>query len=131
MSNWYMKEKRTPLHLDPDGLAEQILRVVAQSHTEQSRYEAACKAYAAAHVRYRARKAQEVVKAEGPQGLKEAYAQMLVESEHSDYVVGEVRMHAMRERILTLRAELSALQSLLARQKDGWRAAAAEQKYGT
>jgi hypothetical protein len=132
MSEWFKAKPPVPLHMDPEGLSEQLLSTIAQLHTEQNRYEKACREYAAAHVQYRLRKAQSMIKAEGlPMALREAEAQVAVQDEHSAYIIAECKMGAMRERILTLRAELTALQSLLATQRAEWNAASAIQRHGT
>jgi hypothetical protein len=130
MTQWFKNRPSVPLHLDPEGLSETVLRVIGQLHTEQTRYESACREYASAHVQYRLRKAQEILKAEGTQLNREAMAQVAVQHEHMAHIVAETKMGAMRERILTLRAELTALQSLLATQRAEWGAASAVQKYG-
>ena len=131
MSEWFKAKPPVPLHMDPEGLSEQVLSTIAQLHTEQNRYEKACREYAAAHVQYRLRKAQAIIKADGAMVLREAEAQTAVQEEHSAYVVAEGKRGAMRERILTLRAELTALQSLLATQRAEWNAASAIQRHGT
>jgi hypothetical protein len=131
MTQWFQNKPSAPLHPDPNELCDMLLKIIAQMDRDQMRYERACREYVTYHTQYELRKAQEILKAEGPQSIREATATVIVQQEYLAYMIAKAKMGAMRERLLTLRAEQTALQSLLRRQQEEWDAAGAVQKYGT
>lgn len=121
----------SPLHTNPQRLAEAVVETIARLDTAQARYEDALHRSKTAERVYKVRRAHAYLKAEGPVAQREAERDLAVDLDFYRFQMADGEASALKEAIITLRGELTAWQSLLSAFKGGWNEAGAIQKYGT
>jgi hypothetical protein len=122
---------RTALHNDPEKLAQAILETIASLQAAHRKYEGAVKQEAVAERDYKLARAQAFLKAEGTAGQREAERDVEADPQYQRYLLASGYASVTKERIVSLRTEVSVLQSLLAAHRAEWQAAGIQQKYGT
>lgn len=105
------------LHLDPESLVGVLQDKCGELWSVHTYYEQACKEYAEAHCNYKLARAVAYLKTEGTQGQREALRDQAVDEEcRLDHIL-EAKRDAMHQRMITLRLEISGIQSILGVQK--------------
>lgn len=105
------------LHLDPESLVGVLQDKVAEAWQVHTIFESACREYAQAHCDYRLARSVAYLKAEGTQGQREAIRDQAVDKEYRLEQVAEAKKEAFHQRLMTLRLEISGLQSILSVQR--------------
>lgn len=123
---------RTDLHNNPEALAAEIVGTIARLHGVHKLYETAVKAEAAALHYFKLEEAKAFLTfQEGTQKEREHSAFQAVEGLFREHQIAKARASAMKERMITLRGDLVAYQSLLSMLKTEMNMTRPMQRYGT